>query len=175
MPEMKLFQILFIGFLLAVCTGCKSMPALCEPAADDTTCHLPERVGFINDYCNFLSTDEIKNLELIAKNYFAKTGTEIIVVIEDSKKSHSKKFHCPMGVMGQWKLDCDSFDDVLIVISKRRHYVDFNYGINADSRLTADDRKNILHKNILPAFNKKQYYDGLRRGIAYIIEHRKNT
>jgi uncharacterized membrane protein YgcG len=41
--------------------------------------------------------------------------------------------------------------------------------------LTAEDRKNILRKNILPAFYRKQYYDGLRRGIAYIIEHRKNS
>lgn len=172
---MKLFHILFIGFLFTTCLGCKSTPALCEPAADDTTCHFPERIGFINDYCAVLSEDEIRNLERIIQNYFTQTGTQIIVVVEDSEKSHSKKFHCPMGVMGQWKLDCDRFDDVLIVISKRRHYVDINYGINADSRLTVQDRKNILHKNILPAFYRRQYYNGLRRGIAYIIEHRKNS
>lgn len=172
---MKLLQILFIGFLFSIVTGCKSTPSVCEPTADDTHCDFPKRNGFINDYCNFLTADETKNLERIAQNYFAQTGTQIIVVIEDSKKSHSRKFHCPMGVMGQWKLDCNRFDDVLIVISKRRHYVDFNYGINADSRLTAEDRKNILRKNILPAFYRKQYYDGLRRGIAYIIEHRKNS
>jgi len=153
---MKLLQILFIGFLFSIVTCCKSTPSVCEPTADDTHCDFPKRNGFINDYCNFLTADEIKNLERIAQNYFVQTGTQIIVVIEDSKKSHSRKFHCPTGVMGQWKLDCNSFDDVLIVISKRRH-------------------KNILHKNILPAFYRKQYYNGLRRGMAYIIEHRKKT
>lgn len=172
---MKLRQTLLLGFLFAVCIGCKSTPALCEPIPDDTTCHFPKRIGFINDYCNFLTADEIKNLELISANYFAQTGTEIIVVIEDSKKSHSKKFHCALGVMQQWQLDAKTFDGVLIVISRKRHYVDFNYGINGDTQLTVEDRKNILRKNIIPAFNRKQYCDGLRRGIAYIVSHRKNS
>jgi len=172
---MKLFQIVGIGFLLAACIGCKSTPAVCEPEADDLSCHFPKRTGFINDYCHFLTPDEVKNLELIASNYFTQTGTEIIVIIEDSKRSHSRKFHCAAALTQQWQLEPKTFDDVLIVISKKRHYVDFNYGIRADYRLTVEDRRVILREKILPAFNRRQFYEGLRHGMAYIIAHRKNS
>ena len=170
---MKLLKIILIAMLVSSCTGSKM--SVTEPNADHSNCNFPTRIGFINDYCNFLTAQEIESLEKTIADYYAKTQTEIIIVIEDSKKSHSRKFHCPMNIAKKWQLaNVDTFDDIFIVISKKRTYIDLSYGLNANIKLNATDRQRIIYEKMIPSFRKKQYYEGLKNGIAYIIEHRKS-
>jgi uncharacterized protein len=165
---MRLFRILLIGLLISSVVSCK--PSLCEPNAENQSCDFPKRIGYVNDYCNFLDAEEIQKLEQTIADFNAKTGTEIIIVVEDSKKSHSRKFHCPKGIAQEWKLGPpERFDDFLIVISKKRTYVDFAYGLKFNHKLTPEEHHYLLHNIILPAFKRKAYYDGLRQAVDYFI------
>lgn len=172
--EMNLFRIICIGWLLSTVAGCK--PSLLEPQADNISCHFPERIGFVNDYCNFLSADEAKKLEQTIADFHTQTGTEIIIVIEDSKKSHAKKFHTPCEISKKWHLDqTENCDDIFIAISRKRAYVEISYGEKISLKITKEDLQIILNKNIIPAFRKKQYYEGLRLAVAYIVSHRQSS
>ena len=170
---MKSLKILFVGLLMVLFGSCK--PSLPEPKANNRSCNFPDRIGFVNDYVNLLTAEEIERLEQTIANFSAKTGTEIIIVVEDSKKSHSRKFHCPQGIAHQWKLATpDKFDGFLIAISKKRNYVDFTYGLKFNHKLTPKEHNNLLYEIVLPAFKRKAYYDGLQLGIDYFISRQAN-
>ena len=171
---MKLLKILFIGLLLCCFVGCK--PSLLEPKADKMSCDFPKRIGFVNDYCNFLTSDETKKLEQTIAGFHAQTGIQIIIVIEDSKKSHSRKFHTPCEISKKWHLDKpENCHDIIIAISRKRTYVDISYGEKISPEITKEDHQIILNKNIIPAFYKKQYYEGLRLAVAYIVSHQQSS
>ena len=153
---------------MSTIVGCK--PSLCEPNADKKSCEFPKRIGYVNDYCNFLTDEERKLLEASIAEFHANTGTEIIVVVEDSKRSHSRKFHCPLGIAQEWQLAApEKFDDFMIVISRKRTYVDFAYGLKFNHKLTPQEHTHLLYEIIVPAFKRKAYYEGLRLGIDYFI------
>lgn len=171
---MKYFKILFIILLTAPFTGCK--PSLTEPEAGKKLCHFPNRVGFVNDYCAFLTVDERVKLERSIAGFHTQTGTEIIIVIEDSKKPHSRKFHCPQGIAQQWKLGPpEKFNDFLIVVSRKRKYVDFSYGLKFNRLLTPEQHNHLLYKIILPAFRRKAYCDGLHQAVEYFAACRNGS
>lgn len=170
---MKYIKAIILVGLVAFFFGCKSIPSLCEPAASLETCNLPETTGFINDYCHFLTDEERNHLETIVSNNFAKTGTKIILIIEDSPKAHSLKFHNYPYLVPKLGYNLQTFDDVLMIVSRKRRYVDINYGYNGQLRFSPEDHRVVLRKIILPLFNQKKYFEGLNRGINYIIEHRK--
>lgn len=162
------FKILFIGLLIATCMSCK--PSMCEPNADNKSCDFPKRTGYVNDYCHLLTDQERSQLEATVAGFHAQTGTQIMIVVEDSKKSHSRKFHCPQGIALEWQLAApQNFDDFLIVISKKRKFVDFAYGLQFNHKLTPEEHRHLLREIILPAFKRKAYYEGLRLGVAYFI------
>lgn len=168
------FKIILLGLLLSVFVGCK--PSLCEPDADNKSCNFPTKIGYVNDYCNFLTADERAKLEQSIANFKAQTGTEIIIVVEDSKMSHSRKFHCPQGIANEWQLGApEKFDDFLIVVSRKRAYVDFTYGLKFNHKLTPEEHNHLLYKIIVPAFKRKKYHEGLQLGIDYFISHQTDN
>ncbi|MBS7787610.1 TPM domain-containing protein [Flavobacterium sp. CYK-55] len=170
---MKYINAFILVLIVPLFWECKSVPSICEPSGSLETCNLPERKGFVNDYCNFLTDEERNNLEAIVSNYFNKTNTKIIIIIEDSPKAHSLKFHNYACLVPKLGYNLQTFDDVLMVVSKKRKYVDINYGLRSGNHFSADDHRIVQRKNILPLFDQKKYFEGLKRGINYIIEHRK--
>lgn len=166
-------KIICIVLFLTTLSGCK--PALCEPEADNKTCNFPKRTGHVNDFCLFLTDAERDKLEATMADYHAKTGTQIIVVVEDSKKTHSRKFHCPQAIAVEWKLGApENFDGFLIAISRKRTYVDFSYGLKFNHKLNPDQHNHLLYEIMVPAFKRKAYYEGLQRGTDYFISCQTN-
>lgn len=168
---MKLLKTVLVGLLVSGCTA--SRPSFTEPAADDVSCDFPKRIGFVNDYCSFLTVEEAEKLEKTIIDFNARTGTEIIVVIEDSKKSHARKFHNPCEIAKKWHLgEANKCDDIIIIISEKRKFIDMSYGLETNNKLSNQIRNEVIFKKMIPSFRKKQHYEGLQVGIDYIVQQR---
>lgn len=159
-------KIAVLGLLMTL-SGCK--PSLLEPEATDASCDFPARVGYVNDYCHLLTDGQRAKLKQSIADFHAKTGSQIIIVVEDSKKSHSKKFHTPCEISKKWHLgQPENCDDIIIAISRKRTFIDISYGLNQKLKVSKEEHRHILKDLLVPAFTDKHYYDGLQSAVDFL-------
>jgi uncharacterized protein len=139
--------------------------------------HLLPARGFINDFVQLFTDDEIKTLDSLVSAFERATTIEICVATINSKMVKNEDFEdYTLVMLRMWGVGKkDKNNGLLIAISPdlRRMRIQNGYGI--ENVLSDDETKNIIDNSFIPKFKEGKYFEGTRDGIIAIINKLKQN
>ena len=160
--DILVFVLFFLASsLFANATDIEGIPARPNP---------PKLVNNLSRSTQFLSPEEVQELETKLDAFSNATSNQIAVVIIDSLYGDEPaEFATQIG--HKWEIGQKKFDNGIVILIKpttpRKIFIAVGYGLEgAIPDVTAEE---IVQKEILPDFKKNDYYGGLNKGIDVLI------
>lgn len=139
--------------------------------AEDFT-QVPPLTAHVMDTVGMLDANQRASLENVLKEYEARTGSQIIVLIISSTTPEAIEQYS-IRVADAWKIGRKGIDDgVILVVAKdnpkalRRLRIEAGRGVQGV--LTDAQSKRILQDVIAPHFRQNDFYGGLVAGVSAI-------
>lgn len=130
---------------------------------------IPEPAGYVTDLADLLTPEEKTSLESTLRDFQAKKGTQIVVLIVPSTSPETIEDYS-MRVVEKWKPGEKKIDNGIlftIALNDRRARIEVGYGLEG---ILPDVRaKRILENSVFPRFREKSYYAGIQGGVNEII------
>ncbi|MEQ1500545.1 MAG: TPM domain-containing protein, partial [Parcubacteria group bacterium] len=132
---------------------------------------VPEKpTGFVQDYANILTKDQVSQLENKLSQYEKSTTNEIAVVTIPSLDNDAIE-NVAQEIFTKWQIGKqDKNNGVLLLISlaERKTRIHTGYGVEGD--LTDIGTSYIQSEVITPAFKQGDYFGGINSGLDKMIE-----
>jgi uncharacterized protein len=130
---------------------------------------VPPLKAWVTDSANTLSPDQRGALEQTLREFEARKGSQIAVLIVPTTRPETA-FDYGVRVYDQWKLGRKGVDDgVLLVIAKNDRDLWIVTGGGAEGPLPDAAAKRIVEEDIVPRFKQGDFYGGIRSGIDRIM------
>ncbi|HJU70553.1 MAG TPA: TPM domain-containing protein [Paucimonas sp.] len=133
---------------------------------------IPPLVSHVTDTAGMLKPDQRAALDNVLKEYEARTGSQIAVLLVGSTAPEVIEQY-GIRVADAWKLGRKGVDDgVILIVARdnpkalRRLRIEAGRGVQGT--LTDAQSKRILQDVIAPYFRQNDYYGGLAAGVAAI-------
>jgi uncharacterized protein len=142
---------------------------LCWAFAAFADVAVPPLVGRVVDETGTLSSDEIASLNQTLRNFEARKGSQVAVLIVPSTAPESIEQYS-LRVAEAWKIGRKKIDDgALLVVAKddRRLRIEVGYGL--EGTLTDVTSKRIIDEIITPRFRSGDFAGGISSGVDRII------
>lgn len=162
-------KILLTGFLLAffLLTGYGQDNIKAEVK-------FPERLGYVNDFEGIFSQVQINELNDIIANHEKVTTNEIAVVTIGSFEPYPTLFDYSLALANYWGIGKkDKNNGIVIVMGKQIRQIRIQVGYGLENKLKDDEAKRIIDNTIVPQFKKGDYFTGIQKGLAEIINEVK--
>jgi uncharacterized protein len=130
---------------------------------------VPPLVGRVVDETGTLSSDEIASLNQTLRNFEARKGSQVAVLIVPTIAPESIEQYS-LRVAETWKIGRKKIDDgALLVVAKddRRLRIEVGYGL--EGALTDVTSKRIIDEIITPSFRSGNFAGGISAGVDRII------
>ena len=157
---------LFLGLLIVLLTfGTSSRAQLPSP---------PNPPRLVNDYTGTLSSSEINTLEHKLVAYNDSTSTQILVMLVDNLQGYSiEKYATEIG--HSWGVgQKDKGNGVVILVKpnkgSEKGQVTIRTGYGMEEYVTDATGKNIIDKEMIPAFREGHYYTGIDNAVNVIMD-----
>jgi uncharacterized protein len=135
---------------------------------------IPPLQSHVTDMAGMLDSDQRNALDNVLKEYEARTGSQIAVLLVNSTAPEVIEQYS-IRVADAWKLGRKGVDDgVILIVAKdnpkslRRLRIEAGRGVQGT--LTDAQSKRILQDIIAPHFRQNDYYGGLVAGVSAIID-----
>ena len=134
----------------------------------------PNPPRLVNDYTGTLSSSEINSLEHKLVAYNDSTSTQILVMLIDNLQGYSiEKYATEIG--HSWGVgQKDKGNGVVILVKPNkggeRGQVTIRTGYGMEEYLTDATGKNIIEKEMIPAFKEGDYYTGIDNAVNVIMD-----
>lgn len=130
----------------------------------------------VNDFVGLLNQDEISSLESKLRNYHDTTSTQIYVVIVNDLLGYDiSDYAFRLGNKDHWGIgQKDKNNGVLILVKPKNGYekgqafIASGYGM--EDIIPDFTCKQIVEREMIPAFKRNQYYQGLDDATTTIID-----
>lgn len=144
---------------------------------DSLALHVPEPRGFINDFGQLFSNDQIRVLDSLVTTFEKATTVEIGVATVDSMMVNNKDFEdYTLVMMRKWGVGKkEKNNGVLIVISRDLKRIRIQNGYGIENYLSDADTKYIIENSFVPKFKEGKYFEGTRNGIIALIARLKQS
>jgi uncharacterized protein len=166
------------GYLLLLCffilQACKNQTKKIpnhEQTRSIAADSIPKPIGFVNDFEQLFSIEEIHVLDSIINAHENKTTNQICIVTIDSSFVSATNFnqfiyqlHNTWGV-GSKKNN----NGIVIGISRQLRIVRINLGYGIEPLLTNEHCDSIIQTIFIPSFKQNHFYEGTLNGLQYII------
>ena len=155
---------LLLGLLLVLFFGTGLQAQLPSPSN-------PPRL--VNDYTGTLSTSQINTLEHKLVAYNDSTSTQILVLLVDDLQGYSiEQYATEIG--HSWGVgQKDKGNGVVILVKPKkgseRGEVNISTGYGMEQYVTDATGKNIIEKEMIPAFKEGDYYTGIDNAVNVIM------
>jgi len=137
---------------------------------NDTILKFPKQIGYVNDYDNVLTKEQISELENIIKDYEKKTTNEISIVSVNSIKPYKDISLYTTELAHQWGIGKSEKNNGLIILfSKTLRSIRISTGYGTEKILTDEICKKVIDETIIPEFKNGDYYNGIKNGIKELI------
>ena len=156
---------LLLGLLLVLFFGTGLQAQLPSPSN-------PPRL--VNDYTGTLSTSQINTLEHKLVAYNDSTSTQILVLLVDDLQGYSiEQYAAEIG--HSWGVgQKDKGNGVVILVKPKkgseRGEVNISTGYGMEQYVTDATGKNIIEKEMIPAFKEGDYYTGIDNAVNVIMD-----
>ena len=156
---------ILLALLLVLFFGTVSNAQLPRPST-------PPRL--VNDYSGTLSSSQINALEHKLVAYNDSTSTQILVMLVDDLQGYSiEKYATEIG--HSWGVgQKDKGNGVVILVKPRKDnekgHVTIRTGYGMEEYLTDATGKQIVEKEMIPAFKEGDYYTGIDNAVNVIMD-----
>jgi uncharacterized protein len=133
--------------------------------------NFPKHIGYVNDFENLLSLNEVTKLESLLINYEKQTSNEIVIVTINETVNESDFDTYALKLAQNWGVGKRGKDNgLVIVISNRLRNIRVCTGNGTEKILTDEICETILQETIIPYFQNGEIYNGIESGINALIE-----
>lgn len=133
--------------------------------------NFPKRIGFVNDFENSLSKEEVTKLENLLITYEKQTTNEIVVVTINETTKGTNFSDYALDLANNWAVGKIGQDNgLVIVISNKLKSIRICTGIGIENILTDEICETILQENMISNFKNQEIYKGIESGINALIE-----
>jgi uncharacterized protein len=131
---------------------------------------VPPLTGRVVDTTATLSTDQIASLDQTLKNFEARKGSQIAVLIVPTTQPEAiEQFSIRVGEA--WKIGRKKVDDgAILVIAKDDRKLRIEVGYGLEGALTDVTAKRIIDEIITPKFRSGDFAGGISDGVGRIIK-----
>ncbi len=134
----------------------------------------PKPIGYVNDFENILSKEQIKELTEIITSFERKTTNQIAVVTISSVEPYSDFDQYALDLSKEWGVGRKEKNNGLtIVFSKSLSKIRISTGLGTEKVLTDEICQSIIDQFMVPKFKEGQFYDGISSGLTELIKHWK--
>ena len=144
-----------------------------SPATHNFT--VPEPVGFVNDFENLFTSEEIKTLDSKIIDIHNTTSVQIAIITIDSMmvdKDHVEDFS--KETFKSWGLQANGhFNGILIVLSNAYKKLYVENGTGVEQVLTDYEIQDIIENAFIPNLKDENYYVGTTDGLTAILNKLK--
>ncbi|TRO66797.1 TPM domain-containing protein [Christiangramia sabulilitoris] len=129
----------------------------------------PEYRGFVNDFNNIFTHDQIQDLEILLHEYEKQTSNEIAVVTINSIEPYDQIQWYTTDLANYWGIGSKGRGNgLLILLDNNKKKIWISTGKKTEKILTDKIVKQIIDSIIIPEFKKDKYYDGIVKGVEEI-------
>jgi len=134
----------------------------------ETSIKYPEPAGFVNDFADFFTKEEIIQMEDFIKDFEKKTTAEIVVVTVKSLEGLTiEKF--AFELFNTWGISkAGKNNGILLLIAPG--LIRIEVGLGLEEVITNKTAKNIIDEIIIPYFKESKYGQGSYEGVKAIAE-----
>ena len=145
--------------------------------SDSLSIHIPPAKGFINDFLQLFSDDQIRTLDSLIAEFERQTTVEIGVATVDSMMVKNKDFEDYTLVMFRmWGVGKKYKNNgILIVIAPDLRRIRIQNGYGIENILSDAETKKIIDSSFIPKFKEGKYFEGTHDGIIAIINKLKQN
>jgi uncharacterized protein len=130
---------------------------------------VPKLTGHVIDQTATLSTVEISQLENMLREFEAKKGSQIAVLVVPTTKPERIEQYS-IRVAEEWKLGRTKVDDgVILLIAKNDRTLRIEVGYGLEGALTDITSKRIISETITPYFKQGDFNGGITAGVQQIM------
>ena len=133
---------------------------------------LPAAVGWVNDFEGLYDRPQEDSLESILEHFERQTTIEIAIVTVDSNMVAQDKFddfaYRLLKIWGIGKIDKSNGIVICICKDYRKLFISTDFGI--DKYIDETDKSRIISKNIIPFFQKNNYFSGTLNRLNAILD-----
>ncbi len=133
--------------------------------------HIPENLGWVSDFENVFSKEQIDTLTSIVDKYEKLTGIEIAIVTLDSSVCEKKDFfNLTLRIAQHWGVGKAKLNNgVLIGLSTGHRTIRIQNGYGIEKLITDPETKSIIENYFIPRYKEGAYYKGTRDGVEGLI------
>ncbi len=126
---------------------------------------VPPLTSRVTDETGTLTSDQKAGLEQTLKEFEAKKGTQISVLVVPTTAPETIEQYS-MRVVEQWKLGRKNVDDgALLIIAKNDRTLRIEVGYGLEGVLTDATSNRIINEAIVPRFRNGDFYGGITAGL----------
>lgn len=126
---------------------------------------VPPLTSRVTDETGTLTRDQKAGLEQTLKEFEAKKGTQISVLVVPTTEPETIEQYS-MRVVEQWKLGRKNVDDgALLIIAKNDRTLRIEVGYGLEGVLTDATSNRIINEAIVPRFRTGDFYGGIAAGL----------
>lgn len=138
------------------------------------TSEFPKQIGFVNDFENIFSEEEIKFLENLLTIYNDKSNRQIAVITIDSIPENTEFDNYAIKILDNWNVGKNNEGNGLsILLSKSLRKIRISTTDETSYYLTDDFCKKVIDETMIPEFKNGKCFDGLLLGLNELIRKRK--
>ena len=136
--------------------------------------NFPKPIGYVNDFENVLSLEEVTKLENLLINYEKQTYNELVIVTISKTENEIDFDTYALDLSKNWGVGKRGKDNGLVlVISNQLGRIRICTGIGLEKILTDEICDKILQENMISNFKNGEIYTGIKSGINALIEKLK--
>nr|WP_321574470.1 YgcG family protein [Paraburkholderia franconis] len=130
---------------------------------------IPSLTARVTDETGTLTSDQRSALEQTLKDFEARKGTQISVLIVPTTQPETIEQYS-MRVVEQWKLGRQKVDDsALLIVAKNDRSLRIEVGYGLEGPLNDATSSRIIREVIVPRFKQGDFYGGIAAGVDSII------
>jgi uncharacterized protein len=142
---------------------------LCWAFAAFADVAVPPLVGRVVDQTGTLSSDEIASLNQTLRNFEARKGSQVAVLIVPTTAPETIEQYS-LRVAETWKVGRKKIDDgAILVVAKDDRKLRIEVGYGLEGALTDVTSKRIIDEIITPSFRSGNFAGGISSGVDRII------
>ncbi|WP_061163702.1 TPM domain-containing protein [Caballeronia temeraria] len=130
---------------------------------------IPSLTARVTDETGTLTSEQRSALEQTLKDFEARKGTQISVLIVPTTQPETIEQYS-MRVVDQWKLGRQKIDDgALLIVAKNDRTLRIEVGYGLEGALNDATSSRIIREVIVPRFKQGDFYGGVSAGVDSII------
>ena len=156
---------LLLGILLVLLFGTSLYAQLPSP---------PYPPRLVNDYTGTLSTIQVNTLERMLDDYNDSTSTQFLVLLVSDLQGYSiEQYATEIG--HSWGVGQRGKNNGAVILVKpksgaERGQVTISTGYGIEQYVTDATAKNIIEKEMIPAFKEDDYYTGILKAVQVMMD-----